>query len=81
MSKLPWGSDIRVKTDDCDKSDLELSIFQGGNGDWYISILPEGHRIGPCVRISTSGGASARVPGLTAAIAEVYQALYDAQKP
>lgn len=64
-------------TDDRDKTERnELAIFQGGNGDWYVGVVPEGEMgIGRFVRLCTSGGASSRCPGLTTAIGYVYDAL------
>lgn len=73
-----WGKPREVQSDDLDIDDVggyRLSVFMGGNGDWYITILKPGDRLGPCVRLSTSGGASASHPGLPAAIADVYRAL------
>lgn len=52
-----------------------LRIFQGGNGDWYVVIAPEGHKMAPAgnvVRVTTSG---VRVPGLAPAIAAAARAL------
>lgn len=85
MSAKPaakWGDPLSYVTDDRDeKSPHELKIFLGGNGDWYVSVLPKGHRVGPAVRLCTSGGASSAAPGLTNAIADAYSALADAQMP
>jgi hypothetical protein len=35
--------------------DLELMVFHGDNGDWYVSIVETHKKLGPCVRITTSG--------------------------
>lgn len=64
----------------CDDRDLpsrnELVISQGGNGDWYVAVAPEGEgTIGRGVRLSTSGGAQSAVPGLARAAAEMFRAL------
>lgn len=73
---IQWGERVRYLTDDRDERHRhELMLELGGNGDWYLSVLPEGHRIGPAVRLSTSGGAD-RVPELTWAVARLYRALY-----
>jgi hypothetical protein len=74
--------EVRYLTDDRDeKRRNELVITLGGNGDWYVSVVPEGQKtIGRGVRVSTSGGASRRAPGLPAAIAEAFKALTDAQE-
>ena len=70
---------VRYLTDDRDaRQRHELVIYQGQNGDWYVQIVPEGDRLGPTVRLCTSGGASARVPGLTTAIAQAFRALQTA---
>jgi hypothetical protein len=54
--------------------DNELRVFSGGNGDWYVSIVGRGDRIGPAVRITTSGTPRGfeHVP---VAIARLYRAL------
>lgn len=71
-----WGERLRFLTDDRDHEErFELNIFPGGNGDWYVSVLPEGHRLGPTVRVSTSGGAARSVPGLGIAISRAYRAM------
>ena len=68
---------VRYLTDDRDLRDRnELVIMQGDNGDWYVSVVPEGEGcIGKGVRLCTSGGASSRCPGLTVAIAQAYRAI------
>lgn len=74
--------EVRYLTDDCDEPQRnELVISQGGNGDWYVAVVPEGQKtIRKGVRISTSGGASRAVPGLTTAIADAFRALADVQE-
>lgn len=70
-------------TDDRDKpleEKLSLRILQGGNGDWYVSIAPLNQVAINGVRISTSGGASISTPGLTAAIADAYAAIKNAEQ-
>lgn len=67
---------VRYLTDDRDlPARHELVISHGNNGDWYVMVVPEGDIIGPTVRLSTSGGASTHVPGLTRAIYDAYVAL------
>lgn len=70
-------SERRYLTDDRDtKERNELVIMSGGNGDWYISVVPEGQGcIGRSVRICTSGGAAHACPGLPAAIADAFRAM------
>jgi hypothetical protein len=74
QSAVPWGSPRRYLTDDRDLNQNELQIMQGGNGDWYVSVLVKGQRI-QGVRLATSGGASRAHPGLCPAIADAYRAL------
>lgn len=69
----------RFLSDDADQDwgRYELVVHDGraGNGDWYISVLPAGHKVGPTVRICTSGGAAASHPALPAAAHQLYKAL------
>lgn len=74
----PWGHPRMVTSDDADIDEVggyRLSIFLGGNGDWYVTILKPSERLGPCVRLAMSGGASADYPGIGAAITALYNAL------
>ncbi len=73
-------TEVRYLTDDRDERRRnELVIILGGNGDWYVAVVPEGQGIvGRAVRICTSGGASRAVPGLGPAIADAFRALADA---
>ena len=75
-----WGAPVRYLTDDRDvASRHELVIQRGGNGDWYVSVIPAGQRMAtPHVRLSTSGGAASACPGLTVAISNAYRAMRDA---
>lgn len=68
---------VRYLTDDRDyKRRNELVITCGGNGDWYVAVVPEGEgTVGRGVRICTSGGASSRCPGLAPAIADAFRAI------
>ena len=70
-------NEVRYLTDDRDeKQRNELAIILGGNGDWYVAVVPEGEKTaGRAVRICTSGGASRAVPGLGPAIADGFRAL------
>lgn len=69
--------EVRYLTDDRDeKNRNELVISLGGNGDWYVAVVPEGQgAVGRSVRVCTSGGASTSVPGLGPAIAAAFRAL------
>ncbi|MBI4132656.1 MAG: hypothetical protein HY473_00955 [Candidatus Sungbacteria bacterium] len=73
-------TEVRYLTDDRDERNRnELVILLGGNGDWYVAVVPEGEgTIGRAVRICTSGGASAAAPGLGVAIANAFRALANA---
>lgn len=71
--------EVRYLTDDRDFPNRhELVIQIGGNGDWYVSVVPEGKKALTGVRISTSGGASRAAPGLTRAISDAFRALQNA---
>lgn len=77
-----FGEEARYRTDDRDYPDdeqYELKIMPGGNGDWYVSVLPIGDALGPSVRLCTSGGASRAAPGLTAGISSAYRAIKAAE--
>lgn len=73
-------AEVRYLTDDRDaEKRTELVIGYGGNGDWYIAVVPEGEgTIGRAVRICTSGGASSSVPELAPAIARAFHAIDEA---
>jgi len=73
--------EVRFLTDDRDKkSRNELVISWGHNGDWYVAVVPEGQgTAGKGVHISTSGGASFSVPGLTQAISDAFHAIANAK--
>jgi len=52
------GEPRRYRSDDrdLDGHDLELVVLPpDGNGDWYVSIVDHGDKIGPTVRVTTSG--------------------------
>jgi hypothetical protein len=61
MTTLTEQRRYRSDDRDLDGCDNDLLIFQGENGDWYVSIVKHGEKLGPCVRITTSG-APARQP-------------------
>jgi hypothetical protein len=52
-----WSKPRRYRSDDRDMHghDNDLMVLQGGNGDWYVSVVRHGERIGPSVRLTTSG--------------------------
>lgn len=65
----------RYLTGDADMERLELVVAPpDGNGDWYISVLPEGDKIGPTVRVPTSG-ARREHQHVASAVAGLYCAL------
>ncbi len=49
--------EARYRSDDrdLDGHDKDLLVFYGNNGDWYVSVVNHGEKIGPCVRVTTSG--------------------------
>ena len=74
LGELPRGP-RRYLTGDADVERLELVVAPpDGNGDWYVSILPEGHKIGPTVRVPTSG-ARREHEHVASAVAGLYYAL------
>lgn len=75
-----WGEPMRWLTDDRDMPDrLDLVIMPGGNGDWYVSVVPEGQFAARGVRICTSGGAASAAPELPRAMAMAYWAMLRAR--
>jgi len=79
--KMAEITEVRYLTDDRDSNKRnELVITLGGNGDWYVAVVPEGEgAIGRGVRICTSGGASTIAPGLAPAIALAFRSLLNAK--
>ena len=77
MTMAEYTEEARYLTDDRElKERNELVILQGGNGDWYVGVVPEGEGcLGRMVRLCTSGGASFAAPGLTVAISDAYRAM------
>lgn len=54
----------------------ELVIGLGGNGDYYVAVVPPGEGcLGRSVRICTSGGTASRNPALLRAISEAWRAM------
>jgi hypothetical protein len=73
--RATWGEPRLYFCDDADMDEpLVLHVSQGGNGDWYISVLPEGAKIGPTVRLTTSGSPRG-FDGVPIAMANLYRAL------
>ena len=77
MDHLEQVQEVRYLSDDRDQKRInELVIIAGGNGDWYVAVVPEGEAtIGRGVRICTSGGAASAAPGLPLAISNAFRAL------
>ena len=71
-----WSQPRRYRSDDRDmhNHDNDLLVQHGENGDWYISVVRHGEKIGPSVRLTTSGTPRGfeEVP---AAVAHLYRAL------
>lgn len=57
--------------DDCDN---DLRVSMGGNGDWYVEVVPHGRKLGPYVRVTTSGTRRAQ-QHVPAAVHELYRAM------
>lgn len=72
VEQTDWGV-ARYKDDD--REGYELIIMRDEQGDLYISVLPEGHKIGPKVRLCASGGASSRCPRLRRALFHAYDSM------
>jgi hypothetical protein len=73
---------VYLLSDDADeKPHMALQVYQANNGDFYLSILPKGHKIGPKVRLSTSGGAATRCPKGVDAVHRLYDAIAGMERP
>jgi hypothetical protein len=66
----------RYRSDDRDLEghDNDLMVYQGGNGDWYITIVKHEQKIGPTVRLTTSGTPRG-FEGVPKAVWSLYRAL------
>lgn len=73
-----WDGPRRYRSDDRDMGedhDLDLQVLPpDGNGDWYVSVLPHGHRFGRAVRVTTSGTPRGQ-HGVYTAVANLYRAM------
>ena len=67
----------RYLTDNRDlEGRYELVVGMGGNGDWYVAVVPEGTgTMGRAVRICTSGGAQSARPGMPLAIKRLWDTM------
>lgn len=76
LHESTWGSPRRYRSDDRDqeRNDNDLLVFMGGNGDWYVSIVKHGEKLGPAVRLTTSGTPH-NCQDVPAAMAALYRAL------
>lgn len=70
-------------TDDRDDEERhKLHISLGGNGDYYVGVIPEGDNWPwHSVRICTSGGAATHAQGLLRGIATAYRCLTSSEQP
>jgi hypothetical protein len=68
--------EARYRSDDRDLpgKDNDLVVFFGDNGDWYVSIVKHGEKIGPSVRVTTSGAARG-AEGVAPAVMRLHAAL------
>lgn len=66
----------RYRSDDRDleRGDNDLLVYPGGNGDWYVTIVEHGKRLGPTVRITTSGSPDGQ-EGVAAAVAFLFRTM------
>ena len=53
----------------------KIIMFNGGNGDLYLTVCPETHRGGTTIRIERSGGAISQNPRLVGALTMAYDAI------
>lgn len=72
----------RYRSDDRDlpDGDRELVLSMGGNGDWYFMIVETGRKLGPSVRVTTSG-APRELHLVAGAVANLYRALRGEKPP
>jgi len=63
------------ETNDITGEKHKIVMFNGQNGDLYISTCPESYKFGTTVRIERSGGASTRNPRLVQALTATYDAI------
>jgi hypothetical protein len=76
-------NDRRYRSDDRDLDDCDNDLVvmpPDGNGDWYVSVLPHGHKIGPTVRVTTSGSPRGQ-RGVSTAVARLYRAMGGEEEP
>ena len=72
-----WSTESRCyHSDDRDLrgGNNDLIVSQGGNGDWYLTIVPHGQKIGPTVRLTTHGSPRG-MERVAPAVANLYRAL------
>jgi len=53
----------------------KIIMFNGGNGDLYLTVCPETHRGGTTIRLERSGGAISQNPRLVGALTLAYDAM------
>jgi hypothetical protein len=58
----------------------KIKLFQGGNGDFYLTVCPYNHNGGETIRLETSGGTSTTNPRLLNATNLMYLALKDTKE-
>lgn len=62
-----------IDIDDDPENPMTMELFQGENGDWYLSIAPKSHSMRKhCVRITTSGS---KQPDVAMAVYRLYEAM------
>jgi DNA-directed RNA polymerase subunit RPC12/RpoP len=53
----------------------KIVMFNGGNGDLYLTVCPEHHNGGTTIRLERSGGAISSNPRLVGAMTMAYDAI------
>lgn len=63
------------ETRDVDTEPNKLVMWNAPNGDLYMSICPQSHRMGISIRFERSGGCSTKNPDLLTAMMDAYDAI------
>ena len=66
---------VACETRDMDTEPNKLLMWNAPNGDLYMSICPESHRMGISMRFERSGGCSTKNPRLLTALMDAYNAI------
>jgi len=66
---------VASETRDVDNEPNKLVMWNGGNGDLYMTICPQSHGGGISMRFERSGGCSTSNPKLLSALTDAYYAI------